>query len=536
MQQTFFQGNGRTRKRSVYGTLRAVGAIIGFMALLLAMPAFAETASTSASCERLAQLTLPAATVTLAQPVAQGTFVPPAGTQMRPGVTFKDLPDFCRVAATLKPSSDSDVRIEVWMPLKNWNGRFQAVGNGGLAGTISYPAMAQALGQGYATASTDTGHAAEPEGAANWAVGHPERVIDFGYRSVHEMAAKAKAVIAAYYGSAPRYSYWNGCSEGGRQGMGEVQRYPADFDGVVDGAPVFYFTHAQSRGFWSEKIVYEDPAAYIPPAKYQIVYDAVMAQCDAADGLKDGLINDPSRCHFDPALLLCKEGDAPNCLTAPQIKNMKSQYEGPVNPRTGERVMTGHMPGFETLLVGRNATAPADLKQARLGAFYRYFVFENPNWDWTTFDFDKDIAFADQKLAAVMNNYDPNLKDFKARGGKLLQYHGWSDPMPSPMNTVNYFNQVQATLGDTRDFYRLFMVPGMGHCSGGTGPDQFDKMGAIIDWVEHGKAPDQIVASHQTNGKADRTRPLCPYPQVAKYKGSGSIDEAENFVCAEEKK
>ena len=495
---------------------------------LAGMPAWA------ASCDSLKNLKLDGTTIIAAEEVPAGTFKAPTAegppaTPARQAAIFEKMPSFCRVAGEIHPVADSDIKFAVWMPLDKWNGRFEAVGNSGLAGTISYTAMGQALTDGYATGSTDTGHTSEPD--PTWALGHPEKVIDFGYRAVHEMTVKSKAAVEAFYGSGPKYSYWNGCSEGGRQGMGEAQKFPADFNGILDGSPVFNFTHGQSRSMYSEQIIYHDPAAYIPPAKYQLIYNKVLEECDAADGVKDGVVN-PQLCHFDPSVLLCKNGDAPDCLNASQVKEMKSEYQGAVNPRTGQSVVPGHALGFEFFETTRPGVTPDKLKDAKMGAFYKYMVFEDPKWDWTTFDFDKDIAYADKKWGYATGNYDPDLRRFKAAGGKLLQYHGWADPMPSPYTTVQYFETVQKTVGDTSSFYRLFMVPGMGHCSNGPGTDQFDKMAALTDWVEHGKAPDSILASHQTDGKVDRTRPLCPYPQVAKYKGTGSTDDAANFVCA----
>jgi feruloyl esterase len=417
------------------------------------------------------------------------------------------------------------------MPLAGWNQRFQGVGNGGFAGTISYPAMASALADGFATGSTDTGHG--PEGGMNaplWALGHPERIVDFGYRSVHEMTLKSKAVTAAYYGSQPRYSYWLGCSEGGRQGMGEAQRYPTDYDGIVAGAPVFGFTRTQTRSLSLQKILRDDPAAFVPGSKLKLLHEAVLAQCDNLDGVRDGVITHPPACKVDFAAIQCKAEDRPDCLTASQVKYIRADYEGSRNARTGERLMWGHSPGSE---LRANAPETIEVDAIQPSGFWRYFVFDDPKWDGRSFDFDQDVVFADKKVGAAMNNFDPDLRAFRARGGKLIHYHGWSDAQPSPANSVDYFGRVQKAVGgDTSDFYRLFMVPGMGHCGGGPGTDQFDKIGAIRAWVEQKKAPDVILAEHKTGGRTDRSRPLCPHPQIAKYKGSGSTDEAASFSCA----
>jgi feruloyl esterase len=360
----------------------------------------------------------------------------------------------------------------------------------------------------------------------------PDRIKDFGHRAVHEMTVKSKALVAAYYGAGAKYSYWVGCSEGGRQGMGEAQRYPADYDGIVAGAPVFGWTRTQTRGLSLQQILRQDPAAFTPGAKLKVLHTAVLAQCDALDGVTDQVVGDPRACTIDWSAITCKSGDAATCLTPSQVKYMQADFAGSRNPRTGERLMFGHAAGFEAIQAPRaGETPPAERPQA--SSFWRYFVFDDPNYDGAKFDFDKDVAFADKKVGADMNNFDPDLSKFKARGGKLIHYHGWSDPQPTPYNSIEYHRLVAEKLGgDVGDFYRLFMVPGMGHCGGGPGTDQFDKVAAIRAWVEEGKAPDSILAEHKTNGVSDRSRPLCPEPKVATYIGSGSTDDAKNFRCA----
>lgn len=506
---------------------------IALVFLAVLVPA---TVASAASCEALAALKLDHTTITLAQSVAAGMFTPPGGAgRGGRGGASSNLPGFCRVAGTIRPSADSDIKFEVWMPLENWNSRFEGVGNGGLAGSISYPAMSEAVRGGYAAGSTDTGHVTEPAGEARWALGHPEKIIDFGYRAVHEMTVQSKAIVTAFYGDNPRYSYWNGCSEGGNQALGEAQRYPADYNGILAGAPANNFSRLQTAGNWISQAIHADPQTFLSASKLPALASAVLAACDANDGVKDGLLEDPRTCHFDPATLLCKSGDSPDCLTAAQITGLMKVYDGPKNPRTGEPLYPGHMRGGEagwgTWIAGTDVP-PRNAQHGIQLPFFRYFVFDNPDWDWKTLDFDKDIALADRKAGAIVNQVNPDLKPFRDGGGKLLQYHGWNDPAISPLNSVNYFTSVQEKMGNTQDFYRLFMMPGMGHCQGGPGPDQFDKMTILSQWVEAGKAPDQITASHATNGQVDRTRPLCAYPKVAKYKGSGSIDDASNFACA----
>ena len=493
--------------------------------LLLVLVCFLIPSAFAASCEILVSLALPDTTITAAQIVPAGQFSQPgASGKSKGGNPYKDLPEFCRVAATLKPSGDSDIKVEFWLPTASWNRKLQSVGNGGWAGVISYSAMAEAVKAGYASASTDTGHVG---GSGSFALDHPEQLIDFGWRSEHEMTLKAKAVIQAFYGSAPRLSYWNGCSTGGRQALKEAQKFPDDYDGIIAGAPA----NRTALALWVAFAVLKDPASYIPASKYPMIHQAVLSACDLRDGVKDGLIDDPTKCKFDPKVLLCKNGDGPACLTAPQVDAAKRIYSAGVNPRTGQTLFPTVSPGSE-LNWGIMAAGPDP--SGNIFDHFKYVVFKNPAWDWRTFDFDKGVALAEQPENAVMNATDPNLKAFFAHNGKLLIYHGWADTNVAPLNTVKYYKSVVDTLGGvskTSNNVRLFMEPGMGHCGGGEGPNVFDKVGPLEQWVEQGKAPEKIIASHNTGGKVDRTRPLCPYPQVAKYKGSGSIDEAANFAC-----
>jgi feruloyl esterase len=490
---------------------------------LLAITLGFSITAAAATCDTVKPVSLANAAVTLAQSVGPGAFTAPGG---RGAEAFKSLPAFCRVAMTLTPAADSEIKIEVWLPESGWNGKLQSVGNGAWAGTISYPAMATALAAGYAAASTDTGHTGNN---ANFITGHPEKVIDFGYRAVHEMTVAAKAVIAAYYGNGPKYSYWNGCSTGGRQALMEAQRYPADYDGILAGAPAIYASRLQGTQVWSAQAVHKDEASYIPPAKFPIIHDAVIQQCDALDGVKDGVLENPKQCKFDPKVLLCKGGDNAMCLTSPQVEAAGKIYAGPKS-KAGKSLFPGLEPGSE---LGWNTLAgPQPMSLA--AEVYKYLVFDNPTWDFRTINPEADFALAEKKLSAVMDAADPNLKPFVDRGGKLIIYHGWSDPGIAPGNSVEYYKKAASALGGTSksmNSIRLFMIPGMNHCQGGPGADKFDGIGALSDWVENGKAPDRIMASHQTSGKIDRTRPLCPYPQVAVYKGSGSTDEASNFVC-----
>jgi feruloyl esterase len=482
--------------------------MLGFAILVLSVPS-----AQAAPCEGLASLALPNMTITAAQDVAPGAF------------QQFDLPAFCRVAATLTPSTDSDIKIEVWMPASGWNGKFQAVGNGGYAGAISFGAMADALRHGYATTSTDTGHTG---GSASFALGHPEKWVDFAYRSEHEMTVKAKAIITAFYGKAPQISYWNGCSAGGNQGLHEAQMFPADFDGIIAGAPANNSTGRAFQSMWIAQAVHKDDASFIPPAKFQMLHNAVLDACDAHDGVKDGVLENPTTCKFDPKILECKGEDSATCLTTAQVEAVTKIYAGPANPRTKQEIFPGFEPGSELGWANMAGPRPFGLGEE----YFKYVVFNDPNWDFKTLNFDGDVAMVDKLDRSRVDALNTNLKPFFGHGGKLIQYHGWADQQIAPLSSVHYYNSVVEAMGSkTTDSYRLFMVPGMGHCRGGDGTDNFDMVAALEQWVEKGKAPEQIVASRVKNGHVDRTRPLCPYPQVATYKGTGSTDDAANFVC-----
>jgi feruloyl esterase len=492
---------------------------------------FATCAMAATTCDNLSKLSLPQTVITMAASVTPGAFAPPASfsLNLQPGdVAYKNLPAFCRVAATMRPTSDSEIKIEVWLPPSAaWNGKLMAVGNGGQAGEIYYHKMGLPLTLGYAVASTDTGHEGKGDDGS-YALGHPEKVIDFGYRAVHEMVVKSKAIVAEYYSRNARFSYWNGCSTGGRQGFEDLQRYPGDFDGVIAGAPAIN-PRSAAQVMWVAQAVHKGEASFIPAAKFPVIQRAVLNACDANDGVKDGVLEDPTRCKFDPNAILCKGADGPDCLTAAQVESARKIYSPAINPRTKERIFPGFEPGSEK---GWGFAASAQPPQLTLTGL-RNRVFMDPNWDYKRFNFDSDVALLDRESQAV-NAMDPNLRPFFSHGGKLLQYHGWNDNLIAPENSVNYYKTVADTLGGAskvNDSYRLFMVPGMAHCRGGDGTDRFDVIGALEQWVEKGKGPDSIIASRYAGDKVDRTRPLCPYPQVAVYKGTGSTDDAANFAC-----
>jgi feruloyl esterase len=491
--------------------------------------------ASGAPCESLTSLSRPNTTVTMAQSVAPGAFTQPGGRAGRGGANaFASLPAFCRVAVTLKPTPRSDIKAEVWLPSSGWNGKLQVVGNGSFAGTIGYAAMATALAGGYATASTDTGHTGP---AANTFV-NEDVLVDYAYRSIHETTAVAKKIVDGFFGSAPTFSYFSGCSTGGRQALHEAQRYPDDFNGIVAGAPGLY----ASRQAFAQNWMYQataDPASALPREALTLVHDAVLNACDGLDGARDGILENPLVCQFDPQVLTCREGSRASCLTPPQVAAVKKIYAGPSNPRTGEQIFPGFERGSE---LGWSA-GPVGLA----ADYFKFIVFKDPDWDPKTLDFDAHVA-----LVASRADYQPldartaDLSAFANGGGKLLMYQGWAENGIPPRNVVNYYSDVKARTAKAADAVRLFMVAGMGHCGGGDGATTFDMVAALDQWVTSGKAPAVIPASRvrpSTNaqgvpsgvdgrdGKADRTRPLCAYPQFAVYKGKGSIDDAASFEC-----
>jgi hypothetical protein len=507
------------------------------------------------SCESLSGLKLANTAIVSAKSVPAGPFTLPAPTSGPP--RDLKLPAFCRVTGVIKPTADSDIRFEVWMPASGWNHKFDGVGNGGFAGSINYPDLAAGLRAGFATASTDTGHAA---GAvdARWALGHREKIIDFGYRAIHLTNVVGKAIVRSFYGAAPHWSYFSSCSNGGRQALMEAQRFPNDYNGIIAGAPANFWTHLLAAAIWDSQATLENPASYIPPSKLPAIRNGVLAACDAEDGVKDGILNDPTKCHFHPEKLLCKGADTDACLTAPQIVALKKLYAGPTSPE-GQRIFPGHMPGgelgpdgWETWITG---SGPEKGLVFIFGTqFFSNMVFDKPDWNFRTFNFSTGVQSADRKLARILNSTNPDLSSFKAHGGKLILYHGWSDSAISPLNTVNYYESVLSAMGSrqSEDFTRLYMVPGMLHCGLGPGPSVFganpepnanpeqSMFHSLEQWVENGVAPKQIVATKYVNplspaSGVDMTRPLCPYPEVAKYKGTGDIHKASSFVCATER-
>lgn len=528
--------------------------LAGILALLLIAPAFSESGMPAVSCESLAKLDLPDATITMAQPVAAGEFKmadqsgpggavaqvaqvapgggPPPGLTPAISLDQGSNPAFCRVAATLKPSSDSDIKIEVWLPLSGWNGKFLGIANTGWAGTVMYSGLLQGVQRGYAAGSTDDGHA-EMSGVAHgsFIVGHPEKLIDYGNRAVHEMTVKSKAIVAAYYGMALKYSLFTGCSLGGMQALQEAYRYPADYDGIVAGAPANPMTLFNAAQLWPGWLIGKDPSRLIPAAKYTVIHQAALKACASPIGLKQGFIDDPEDCHFDPQVLICKGADSPNCLTAPQVELMRQIYTGPVNPRTRDAIFPGPPPGAELQLPMYAGTTPMN----NALALYKYAVYQDPDWDWNAMDYDSSIALAQKNVDPQMRA-ESDLAPFIHRGGKLMIYIGWTD-YHNPLELIAYYKKILKNAVDEKpgDSVRLFAIPGMDHCFGGYGCDTFDKLGTIDKWVETGKTPERIIASKLQDGKTIRTSPLCAYPKIASYKGTGDTEDAENFACTDER-
>jgi len=494
-------------------------------------------------CAGLAKLALPGTAITVAEEVSAGAFQPPAGKELA------KLPVFCRVAGVIRPSSDSDVRFETWMPLMRWNSKFQGTGNGGFAGSIGYRWLADAVRHGYAAASTDTGHQARG-GDASWAAGHPEKVVDFGYRAIHEMTVKGKAITEAFYGTKPKRSYFSSCSNGGRQALMEAQRYPEDYDGIVAGAPANLWTHLMALAASSMQATAGDAAAYIPQAKLPAIQAAALASCDKLDGVEDGVIENPAICRFAPEVLLCRGAVTDKCLTQPQLKALKRLYDGLRNSK-GRLLYPGYAMGGEAEWAGwgmwLTGDAPEDSLMFAYGAgFFKYMVFGDPGWDYRKFNVDRDLKAAVSRTAGILNATDPDLRRFKARGGKLILWHGWCDAAVPAQAVIDYYQSIVKKMGSIRagEFVRLFMVPGMQHCAyspefGQHGVAQGDARSnlaaALERWVEQGQAPEVIVAS-RGGGPGAPTHPLCAYPKVARYKGAGSTDAASSFECVFEGK
>jgi feruloyl esterase len=535
-----------------------------YVPLALLLAALGQSSFAQQSCEKLKDLQLPKVQITSATLVQAGSFASSAPTVV--GTATVALAAHCEVKAVARPTSDSEIGIEVWLPAENWNGKYEQLGNGGWAGIIAEPVLAGAIRRGYAAAATDDGHIAPMAAdgkyirSAEFAIGHPEKLIDYGYRALVETRATALALIKAFYGQGSSRSYFVGCSDGGREALMLAQRYPEYFDGILVGDPGNDWSHWGAGLVWNEQAQLADSPGAIPITKRALIQNTVIAACDSVDGVKDGLISDPRFCHFDPAVLTCKGADAPDCLTAPQVTALKKIYGGPQNRRTGEQIYPGYPPGFENAPFNNMITPSTPSQPAADPYGDNYFgqaIFEQKNWDYRTLDFDKDIAFSDRKGSPVVDSINPDLRSFRDHGGKLIQYHGWSDFIIPPGASVVYYENVEAFMNKYPDprsdtpksvdtFYRLFMIPGLAHCYGGAGPtsiastDSADKtapehdlMLSLEQWVEKGIAPALLIGSGKVPNDSAKTmsRPICPYPQVTRYKGTGDTNEAASFEC-----
>jgi pimeloyl-ACP methyl ester carboxylesterase len=504
----------------------------------------APVACVAGDCEAISQITLANTTITSAKAMLAGPLTAGRGQS-------SNVPAFCQVHGIIKPSSVSAIHFEAWMPEAGWNGSLEVAGNGGLAGTISTGPMAAALRNGFAAASTDTGHTTqEPR---EW-LEDRERLIDYSYRGLHLTVENAKAIVKAYYTQNAKASYFIGCSYGGKQALTEAQRFPADFDGIVAGDAANYWTHQMLSEVWNG-VVTSSLETNLSADKLEIVQNAAMLACDANDGISDGIISDPQHCHFDPKKLLCAGADTSKCLTAAELGAVEKMYTGPVNPRTHAKLYPGLYPGGEVgwgraggqMVINRTNSSGVSSND-----FFRFALFKNPDWQFRTLDFDRDAQAVDEELAGIMNATDPNLEEFRKLGHKLIYYHGTADPLIPAQNGIDYYETVvkaQKGLEKAQTFYRVFLVPGLYHCSGGPGPiaigtsqpppvvdADHDVLTAAIRWVEKGVAPDKIIGTKYVNGSPANgvalQRPLCMYPAVAKYKGSGDIKDANSFTCA----
>ena len=499
--------------------------------LLLAGFALASTpAAAQQPCESLKSVNIPNMTITSVTAGSPGYELPGQAGAMGNMPARKIQFPFCRIEAFSAPTSDSHIGLEVWLPAEaNWNGKFLAAGNPGFIGSLSSAGLAGIMERGYVAGGTDTGHV---DAGFEWAIGHPEKWADWGYRAVHEMVVLTKTMAEKYYGRPIQYSYWNSCHNGGNQGLNEAQRYPDDFDGIVASDPAFWISHLQPGSLYISWVALKDGVGgpgYIPPAKVTLLNKAAIAACDENDGLKDGLIEDPPKCKFDPASIQCKGADSDSCLTAGQVDTAKKIYAG-AKFNDGTPIYSGFEPGSE---LNWNFMIEKEPFSVNL-AYFKGMVFQDPDWDFHTFDVDRDTKLGIERTAKYVDGNNPDLRPFKESSGKLIIVSSWNSLALPPRQVSEYYKSVEKVMGgprQTQDFARLFSIPGAGGCVVG---ENFKAFEALQEWVEKGKAPDQIIFNHTESGrggKVYRTRPVCAYPKLSKYKGSGDINDAANFTC-----
>jgi len=510
-----------------------------FTAVSLATLALANSAA-AADCSDLADMTLADGSVTAVTLVEAGKFAPPAAPAgAPPGVgagLYANLPAFCRVEATLTPTPDSDIKVEVWLPATGWNGKYVGIGNGVWAGQLSLSQLGSPLSRGYAVATTDTGHSGNGL-SAEWAVGHPEKLVDFGHRAVHLMTTTAKQAISTFYGKQADHAFWDSCSTGGRQGLMSAYRYPDDYDAISAMAPANPMTDLMTQSMWANWVNKRSAGAQLDAAALGLVHQSVLNQCDALDGLQDGVIGRPDACAFEPASLVCAADTSENCLSAPQAEAMQAIYDG-VSGSDGSALLPGWPRGAEMQLMAL-VMGPAPFPVA-MSYFQQLVHGDDTSWNWTQMDYASENIAGRDYGAAILNVPAAGLDSFFARGGKLLLSHGWNDGLIPAHNTVAFYGELTAALGaaTTQEQLRLFMAPGMEHCAGGEGPNSFDTLGTLDAWVSSGTAPERIIATRAPSAMPNAPqlppmgRPLCPYPQVARHDGEGDTADAGSFSCA----
>ena len=522
---------------------RLIAAVVGWASVAGVTTAFGAT-----SCDAIKRLAIEHTEIDAAEPAPAGTYQPPGAAEMR------DMPAFCRVHGTITPVVESRIGFELWLPDTGWNGKLEMFGNGGYSSKLAYGNLAEQLKRGYAVLGTDTGHSGDDPA---FAAGHAEAIVDWGHRAVHASVQSAKPIVTAFYGRPVGHAYFSGCSTGGHQALMEAQRYPGDFDGIIAGDPGHNRTHLNAGFLWQFVTNHrktEDGAQIIPSAKLAMISTAVLNACRGRDGglATDKFLTAPEACGFQPQDILCKAGDAPDCLTKEQAGALATMYGGARNVRTGETIYYGWPKGSENsghviaALPGWSLywADPADASRPARTNFWKLWAFDDPNWDWRQFDFDAGMKAVDDRLASLINAMNPDLSAFRAAGGKLIGYHGLADPVVPPRDSIDYFESVQRMIAESAsargdesaDFYRLYLVPGMEHCGGGEGANVLDVQRALERWVEEGEAPQQIGATKFVNDKPENgiafTRPLCPYPEQARYSGAGDSKDAANFACA----
>jgi feruloyl esterase len=532
--------------------LRTIG-LVALLAFASAVPSFAQSPDRTQACGALANFKADHIQVTEATVVAAGALQMP---ELKADDLLHALPAFCRVIALSRPTSDSEIPIEVWLPIDHWNGKFMGVGNGGFAGSIGYQSLAGAVLSGFASGATDTGHKGSAT-EADWALGHPEKIVDFGYRAVHETAVFSQAVVTAFYASAATHTYFSSCSDGGREALMEAQRFPQDYEGILAGAPAYNWVNLISRAADLGKRILSVPANNLPAAKIPALASAVLAACHTHE--PGPFLQDARACHFNPETLLCKGADSNACFTQAQINSIKAIYAAS-KFADGREEYPGFVPGGE---LGQNgwqgwiATPDDGHSEGSKYAtgFFRDMVFSDADWQLASYDLDRDFKIAEAKVGPMLDATNPDLSAFEKRGGKLILYHGWNDPAISAFGTIEYVQQVEKTMGpgEARKFVRLFLVPGMQHCGGGPGPVDFGQFGfgpqpelndaahnitaALMGWVEGGQAPEQVVSRGIVDGPGDAkdrifSQPICAYPKEARYSGKGDRRLAASYTCA----